>query len=272
MKNESIFDKKWIDLVFEGKNQEYGAYKLRQENPKISILAFLFGLFFIVTVSGLAMLMSSFNTKPIVNPIPEIPTVVVVSNIFPPTNVIPKVTPVIKRENIKEIKKEDLINPKIVKANEHPDDFNKNIDLNKKTIPDNNSGNQTGAVISSNGGESKGTIINIEKPKDNNPVVAAILDKQPEFPGGINKFYEYVGIKFEKPEIDIEKTVNVYVSFIVEKDGSMSNIKVLKDPGYGLATEAIRVLSSLKTKWKPGVLNGEFVRTSYNLPIAVKME
>lgn len=272
MINESIFDKKWIDIVFEGKNQEYGAYKLRQENSKTSILAFLFGLFFIVTVSGLGILLSSFNTKPIANPITKIPTIIVVSNIFPPINVVPKVTPVVKRENIKDIKKEDLINPKIVKANEHRDDFNKNIDLNKKTTPDTNSGTQTGAIISSTGGENKGTIINIEKPKDNNPVVAAILDKQPEFPGGIKVFYEYVGKKFEKPEIDIEKTVNVYVSFIVEKDGSMSNIRVIKDPGYGLATEAIRVLSSLKTKWKPGILDGEFVRTSYNLPIAVKME
>jgi protein TonB len=52
----------------------------------------------------------------------------------------------------------------------------------------------------------------------------------------------------------------------------MSNIKVLRDPGYGLGKEAIRVLKSLKSKWTPGMIAGQAVRTSYNLPITVKLE
>ena len=98
------------------------------------------------------------------------------------------------------------------------------------------------------------------------------MDKQPSFPNGIDKFYSYVGSNFNKPELDDEKTVTVKVSFIVEKDGAMSNIKVLEDPGYGLGAEAIRVLKSLKTKWIPGILNGEPMRTAYNLPISIRLE
>jgi protein TonB len=97
------------------------------------------------------------------------------------------------------------------------------------------------------------------------------LDKLPEFPGGINKFYTYVGNNFEKPEIDAANSLKIYVAFVIEKDGSMTDIKVLKDPGYGLGREAIRVLKSLKTKWSPGMIGSKPVRTSYNLPITVQM-
>ena len=57
---------------------------------------------------------------------------------------------------------------------------------------------------------------------------------------------------------------------MVEKDGSMTDIQVKNDPGYGLGREAIRVLKSLKTKWTPGMIGSKPVRTSYNLPITVQ--
>ncbi|MNY48601.1 Gram-negative bacterial tonB protein [compost metagenome] len=66
--------------------------------------------------------------------------------------------------------------------------------------------------------------------------------------------------------------MKVYVSFVIERDGSITDITVIKDPGYGLGKEAVRVLKSLKTKWTPGVLNGKTVRTAYNLPITIKTE
>jgi protein TonB len=98
------------------------------------------------------------------------------------------------------------------------------------------------------------------------------LDKLPEFPGGINKFYTYVGNNFEKPEIDVINTIKIHVYFVIEKDGSMTDIQVKRDPGYGLGKEAIRVLKSLKTKWTPGMINSKPVRTAYSLPIKVQME
>jgi protein TonB len=93
----------------------------------------------------------------------------------------------------------------------------------------------------------------------------------PEFPGGIQKFYNYVGNNFEKPEIDELNNYKVYVAFVIERDGSMSDIKVIKDPGFGLGREAVRVLKSLKTKWSPGMIGSKPVRTAYNLPITVQM-
>jgi len=107
----------------------------------------------------------------------------------------------------------------------------------------------------------------------NNVVNSAALDKLPEFPGGISKFYSYVGNNFEKPEIEnTTNTMRIFVSFVIEKDGRMTDIQVLKDPGYGLGKEAVRVLKSLRTKWIPGMLAGKAVRTAYNLPILVQMQ
>ncbi|WP_338407963.1 energy transducer TonB [uncultured Flavobacterium sp.] len=105
-----------------------------------------------------------------------------------------------------------------------------------------------------------------------NVIVAfTALDKLPEFPGGMQKLYNYIGNTFEKPEIDGLSTIKINVSFVIEKDGSMTDIQVRRDPGYGLRKEAIRVLKSLITKWTPGMVNSKPVRTSYNLPITVQM-
>jgi protein TonB len=67
-------------------------------------------------------------------------------------------------------------------------------------------------------------------------------------------------------------SIKVYVSFVIEKDGTMTDIQVKRDPGYGLGKEAIRVLKSLKTKWSPGMIGSKPVRTSYNLPISVQID
>jgi protein TonB len=67
-------------------------------------------------------------------------------------------------------------------------------------------------------------------------------------------------------------TARIIVQFVVEKDGSLTGIKILRDPGYGLGKEAERVLKSVKTKWSPGIQNGKPVRASYNLPITINVK
>jgi protein TonB len=161
-----------------------------------------------------------------------------------------------------------LIHPIITKSTEPVDEINTNKEQkeSKSTLFGSPTGTATTIPISTNGTSE------VAAKKNDNPVNTNALDKLPEFPGGIAKFYTYVGNHFEKPEIEGEQTISVYVSFVIEENGTMSNIKVLRDPGYGLGTEAIRVLKSLKAKWAPGMIAGQAVRTSYNLPITVKLE
>jgi protein TonB len=90
----------------------------------------------------------------------------------------------------------------------------------------------------------------------------------PEFPGGMEKFYKFVGNNYQAPEEEGLKG-KVYVTFVVEKDGSLTDIKVLRDIGYGTGKEAIRVLNKCP-KWIPGEQNGKKVRVLYSLPITIQ--
>jgi beta-lactamase regulating signal transducer with metallopeptidase domain len=97
--------------------------------------------------------------------------------------------------------------------------------------------------------------------------LAQISDK-PEFPGGIEKFYQFIGANFKTPSEPNLKG-KVYLTFIIEKDGSLSDFKILKDIGYGTGDEAIRVLK-LSPKWIPGKIDGNPVKVMYSLPITIQ--
>jgi beta-lactamase regulating signal transducer with metallopeptidase domain len=97
------------------------------------------------------------------------------------------------------------------------------------------------------------------------------LTENPDFPEGMEKFYKFVGENFNIP-LEAEKNKvkgKVYLTFIVEMDGTLSNIKIIRDLGYGIGDEAARVLG-ISPKWIPGKVNGEAVRTMYSLPIIVQ--
>lgn len=93
------------------------------------------------------------------------------------------------------------------------------------------------------------------------------IEVKPEFPEGIEKFYAFVRNNYKMPDEEGLKG-KVYVTFVVEKDGTLTNIKVLRDIGYGTGREAIRVLN-FSPKWMAGEQNGKKVRCCYSLPITL---
>jgi hypothetical protein len=94
------------------------------------------------------------------------------------------------------------------------------------------------------------------------------ITEKPGFPGGIMEFYKFVGNNFKTPEQPNLKG-KVYITFIIEKDGSLSDIKNIRDIGFGTGEEAIRVLK-ICPKWIPGKMNGVPVRVMYSLPITIQ--
>lgn len=273
MSKSNIYETSWTDLVFENKNKEYGAYQLRQENAKTTVTALFMGLLLLASLGTASMLINKLGTEDVVetDSLPKEPTVITQ---FDNTPVVPKtpetIAPPQQSAATPPITSTQLINPVVTAPDQAtPDVIAPNTD-NAPVV--NNASTGTGTVINTmpaTGGNGSGTEI---APATNDPVNSAVLDKMPEFPGGMAKFYSYVGNNFQRPELDAERTLKVYVSFVIERDGSITDIKVLNDPGYGLGKEAIRVLKSIKTKWSPGILNGKTVRTAYNLPITIKTE
>jgi len=272
MSKLSIYETKWTDLVFENKNKEYGAYQLRQESSKNSITALFTSLMIIAALGSVSMLISKFGTQPVI----DIPTIIdkTITVVVDPTIVRPKTEETIApplQESAPASTEVQLVNPVVTAAAQATPDVIAPNTENAPVVDNTNSGTGTAVNTLPNtgggGGEVAPSTGNI-----NDPVNSAILDKLPEFPGGMSKFYTYVGNNFNKPELDADRTMRVYVSFVIEKDGSMTDIVVKNDPGYGLGKEAVRVLKSLRTKWTPGILDGKAVRTAYNLPITIKTE
>lgn len=99
------------------------------------------------------------------------------------------------------------------------------------------------------------------------------VEKMPEFPGGEAELYKYLSKNLKYPDIATQQgiTGKVYVQFVVEKDGSIANPKVLRDIGGGCGDEALRVVRSMP-KWTPGIQRTKKVRVQYTLPVNFQLE
>ena len=102
-----------------------------------------------------------------------------------------------------------------------------------------------------------------------NDAIFARVDKQPTFPGGLESFGKFLSNNIRFPASDREAGTSgrVIVSFVVERDGNLTDYKVLRTPSVSMGDESIRVLS-LSPKWNPGVKDGKIVRVSYTVPIS----
>lgn len=272
MSKFSIYSKSWIDLVFENKNQSYGAFQLRQKSDETTLLAFCLGLTVIATVFTIPIFISSFSSSPehaITQPILEYP-VIQVSNYQPTPPKLPEKSAVAiaTKEPSTEVDKKTLVNPEIVQSAAATPNITATTTVTTSTAEKGATNNNEGAAPQSENEKGK-SLINIPTSEDElNSTIT--VDKLPEFPGGLEAFYATVGKKFEA--FEVEETVTVYLSFVIEKDGNMTDIKVIRNATPSLDKEAIRVLQSIRTKWKPGIKDGRNVRTLYRLPIKVKKQ
>ena len=106
-----------------------------------------------------------------------------------------------------------------------------------------------------------------------NDSVFQIVDQMPEFPGGMEAMMKFVASNVKYPEAAKDKNIEgrVFVSFVIEKDGSVSNVKVLRGIGGGCDEEAVRVVKSMPN-WTPGKQKGEPVRVSFQMPFMFKLD
>lgn len=281
MSNLNVFNQSWNEIVFEGRNKEYGAYQLRQENPKITLLALFYGTIVCGLLVSIPLISNLMKEDVAIIPETEyvLPKVVDVRLL----SKLPEVTPETKATQAQPEKssaKETKFVKPIITTNTTAVAEVPPLDLKEplKTGAVDNPGDDAGAIALGQGtidGTGKKPVDDIAKTSGEagGGIVDNFgLDSSPEFPGGIKRFTETFVSKFKTPDISDAMTMKIFVSFVVETDGTLSNIKVARDPGYGLGNEAIRALKSIKTKWKPGIQNGKAVRVSYNLPISVVLK
>jgi protein TonB len=259
MKLDLIKDQ-WLEIVFEGRNKVYGAYELRKTNQKTTLRALIIGS----VLFGLAVAMPL-----IINMIPDsqddtsldtkITTVKLPPKEKPKENIPPPPPPPPKVDQVKFVK------PVVAKAEEVVEEPPKIVEIkDKKLGAETIKGDPDAELTVEPVGNGPADIVD-----DNNIYNTAGIEVKPDFPGGMAKFYKFVGNNYRTPE-ELESSGKVYVSFVVEKDGSLTDIKVVRDVGFGTGKEAVRVLRSCP-KWTPGEQNGKKVRVLYSLPITIQI-
>ena len=277
MSKLDILTQNWIDIVFDGRNKEYGAYDLRKNNAKNTTRAILIGGFlfiFAFVAPNISKLISSQLSDEDLEKPQLIEQEVILATPPPVDEKVPPPPPAVEPPP----PRVDIVKfpPPVVK----PD--NQVVEEEPPTVKDLETATTGQKTM-------KGDInapIQIEEPKyGEGPVNQEVTQETneiftnvevlPSFPGGIEQFYKFLNKQLVYPPMSKENNIQgrVTVNFVVERDGSLTDIKVLRGVAGGedLSQEAIRVLKK-SPKWTPGIQNGRPVRVSYSVPVVFALQ
>ncbi len=250
-----------LALVFQDRNKAYGAYTLRRDyNRTVTKAVFLsfFGLLLLVFTPSIVRYMSP---EKIIIPTDNIEVIVDITEVILPDKIIPipeKVTPTPPTPPSSSKQFTNLIVKEIDSTDNGltQDELSKLL-LATKTI-----------VVDSVPGKDPLP----DKKENNNTGTSKTflwVEEMPQFPGGENAMLKYLSnnIKYPVDAREANITGVVYLSFIVDKEGEIKNIEILRGIGGGCEEEAIRVVKKMN-KWKPGKQNGQAVNVQYKLPVS----
>lgn len=277
MSKIDLISNEWTDLVFEGRNQAYGAYKLRKGTAKRNVWALIIvGLAAALLYLGLqlqkmaeankkventqAVELAKLNTekkeakvekKEIIKQEPEKVVEQVKSSV--------KFTaPIIKKDS--EVKEEDEIKLDEVQKSDKA--------VGAFTVEGNDE--VGGAVL-----KAKEAIDAPEPPKHvvEETKIFTVVEQMPMFPGGNGALMGYLRDNIHYPTVAAENGVQgrVVVGFVVERDGSITDVNILRGVDPSLDREAMRVVKSMP-KWTPGKQNGSAVRVKYQVPVSFRLQ
>ncbi|WP_428224471.1 energy transducer TonB [Flavobacterium sp.] len=265
-----LYKSQWLDLVFEGRNKKYGAYLLRKENSKTSLRALIIGAASFGIAIASPMLIDMIPSGDDDATLDE--KVVLVDMNKPKENTPPPPPPEKKPEPPKpKVDEVKFVEPKVVEAKKVTEEIKTVDELKDKNIAEKDQKGDKDAQVTIDAptGNNEEVVKVVEE--DNTVYNSAGIEVQPEFPGGYAGFAKFVQRNFRTPEVEEDVKGRIFVEFVVEKDGSLTDIHVLKDLGYGTKEEAIRMLKSAP-RWTPGEQNGKKIRVKYSLPITIEIK
>lgn len=245
--------KSFDEIVFEKRNKEYGSYVLRKRYPKIVGIAMIVAMVLFSGVIAYPLINNYINKgRLLIKPSIEVGVEMKTPDVTPPP---PPPPPSV------DVKAPKFTAPVVVE-----EDVETNISTQDEMAikPNNNIPITNDDVIVKD--ETPQTII--ETPKQ--PEIFTVVEEQPMFNGDL---YEYLSNQIKYPEEAKELGIQgkVYVTFVVEKDGSITDIKVLRGIGGGCDEEAVRVVKTMPN-WTPGKQRGNAVRVQFNLPIKFTLQ
>ena len=221
MSKIDLVNNDWVDLVFQGRNQEYGAYKLRKGTSRRNVISI------ITMLAAAALIYLGISLK----------------------NFIEASTQKVAVTQVQELSA-------LEKPKEKAEVKQKKVEIQ-----------QPEKVVERVKSSVKFTAPVIKKE------VFEVVEQMPSFPGGDKALLEYLSNNIKYPVVAQENGVQgrVVVSFVVEKDGSITDVKVVRSVDPSLDKEAARVVKSMP-RWIPGKQNGSAVRVKYNVPVSFKLQ
>lgn len=272
-----LISRDWTEMVFEGRNKEYGAYRLRKNAGKRNLYSLITIFIAALAIWGGISLVKfvESRTKSVAQT-----SVAELSALNQPK----------KKAEVKQQKKVQLEQPEkvvervkssvkftapVIKKDDEvkPEDELKTQDelMSTKTA--------IGALDVKGNDDANGEVLTIKEavaqpePKPEVEKVFDVVEQMPSFPGGPSALMEWLSNNVKYPVVAQENGVQgrVVVSFVVERDGSITDVKVVRGVDPSLDREASRVVRAMP-RWIPGKQNGSAVRVKYNVPVAFRLQ
>ncbi len=271
-----LIDNGWVDLVFEGKNHAYGAYQLRKEtgkrNVKALLVMFAIGAAIAAFVAIKGVVENAMKQDVAIEADVELAKLAEKKE----AKVEKKAEPKVEKIEVERVKSSVKFVPPVIKKDDEvkPEDELKSQEELSKT------NTAIGAFDVKGNDEAAGEVLKAkeviaqpEPPKEEETKVFDVVEQMPSFPGGPSALFEYLSKNIKYPVVAEENGVQgrVIVTFVVEKDGSITDVRVVKSVDPSLDKEAQRVVKSMP-RWIPGKQNGSAVRVKYTVPVTFRLQ
>ena len=271
-----LISNEWADIVFQGRNKVYGAYQLRRGTSKRNIVSMIF----VAAVAAVAYLgLAAYNSYQEAQKAKfEAEMEASLLEAKKEAKVEKKTeTPKVEQvQKVEKVKSSIAFTPPVIKKDSEvkPEEEMKTQDELKETKT------AIGAFDVKGNDEAGGTVLKAveeiaapEPPKheEEQNKIFEVVEQQPQFPGGSVNGWLADHIKY--PVVAAENGISgrVVVQFVVERDGSVSQVKVVRGVDPSLDKEAQRVISSMP-KWIPGKKNGQAVRSRFTVPVTFRLQ
>ena len=271
-----LIDNGWVDLVFEGKNHSYGAYQLRKETGKRNLMAIL--VMFAIGVAIAAFVAIKGVVENAMKQDVAIEADVELAKLAEKkeAKVEKKEEPKVEKVEVEKVKSSVKFVPPVIKKDSEvkpEEELKSQEELNKTNTA-------IGAFDVKGNDEAAGEVLKAkeviaqpEPPKEEETKVFDVVEQMPSFPGGPSALMQYLSSNIKYPVVAEENGVQgrVVCTFVVERDGSITDVRVIKSVDPSLDKEAVRVVKSMP-KWIPGKQNGSAVRVKYTVPVTFRLQ
>ena len=271
-----LIDNGWVDLVFEGKNHSYGAYQLRKNTGKRNVMAIL--VMFAIGVAIAAFVAIKGVVENAMKQDVAIEADVELAKLAEKkeAKVEKKEEPKIEKVEVEKVKSSVKFVPPVIKKDSEvkpEEELKSQEELNKTNTA-------IGAFDVKGNDEAAGEVLKAkeviaqpEPPKEEETKVFDVVEQMPSFPGGPSALMQFLSSNIKYPVVAEENGVQgrVVCTFVVEKDGSITDVRVIKSVDPSLDKEAMRVVKSMP-KWIPGKQNGSAVRVKYTVPVTFRLQ